>query len=351
MMKRSPALASALLASSFAFLSASSLDAQRVVISEIEFTSRTDGQWIELANLGTQNADLTGWSLYQATLTQNKAQNYWWGFPRGTTIAPGEFLRVHWLKAVRTPPPAGSIDTGNTVHHFLFGLFAEPLDVQRGALALFNTQSNAQVNDREKIQDWVSWGTTGFKREDLAIQNNRWKANSFAPTATTSPTPTLAYDYTSPLGVHEGSFWFRDNTPTPGADNLGGAVVSVYGTSCQGNLTALAQQEVNGKPISGNRDFYTGIDRPLATTEFPLALLGARGDGSLKLFGCPYWLDTTNPAVVILVQKAGTVGRLNFGSLDPKLLEGLQFSMFWCVADFANDRLGFTNGVQLKFGK
>ncbi len=323
----------------------------QVVISEIEFQPRNgEGQWIELANLSSQTVVIGGWSLYQATMTVGRPQNYWYAFPPQTAIAPGKFLRVHWLAKIK-PSTKTDVFTGNTLFHFLFGLFAEKLDRNRGALALFNTQINRQMNDPQRMLDWVSWGTTGFKREKIAIQGKRWTQGSSAPPATGSPAPTLAYDYDNFAGAHRGKDWFRDFTPTPGKGNLGGAFAVSYGKPCQGTLDTVGTLVANGKPTDGNRDFYLGIGRPLRSVEFVLALLNTRGNGQLKLFGCPYQLLSTIPATVLFVPKTGAAARLRFGAVDPKLLAGLQFAAQFAIADVVHDKLGLTNGVEMRFSK
>jgi hypothetical protein len=325
--------------------------ASQVVISEIEFTSRNgEGQWIELVNLGTSTVELTGWSLYLATATPSQPQNYWFGFPTGTSLASGKLLRVHWLAPVK-PSTATDIYTGNLVLQFLFGLFAEPLDPTRGALALMNTQLNNQVNDPKAILDWVSWGTTGFKREANAISNGRWASGTFAPPATGTPVPTLAYTYANSAGVHKGSDWMRDTTPTPGAENLGGAAATSYGTDGRLWLTAPIRLAANGVPLHGHLDFALAIDRDLLPDEAGIvALWGARSDGSIKFFGCPLWLDLATLLPPILVAKTGSKARLSFESVPYDPVAGLTVSWQWVVIDFANNRLGFTQGMDTKFG-
>ncbi|GEM_PF-3390993 len=324
----------------------------QVVISEIEFTPRgTEGQWIEIYNAGTKSVPLETWSIYQATLTANKPQNYWWGFPKGTTIAPKAFLRIHWLEKIQ-PSTKTDIYTGNTVFHFLFGLFAERLDPNRGALALYSTKVNTNMNTPSFIQDWVSWGTSGFKRESLAVTNNRWVAKSFAPIPSGKPVPSLAYDMTSLGKAHSGREWFLDSTPTPGRDNVGGAFAKPYGSDCKGGLAKLARLEASGIPAPGNKGFYLGIDRALAATEFAFWIIGAKpGDGTFKIAGCSYWLDPLAFQFIDLAPKQGTVARLTFGAIPDKVLAGLHLYTTWTVIEVSAGKLGFTKGYDLQFGR
>ena len=329
---------------------APALSAQQVAISEIEFESRNGlGQWIELVNKGSSSVDLGTWSLYHATQTPNKPQNYWWGFPRGTILAPGKFLRIHWGAALKAST-ATDIYTGNSVLHFLFGLGFEALDPNRGALAIMTTQDSTKVDQASLYHDWVSWGTTGFKRESIAIQAGRWTFNSSAPAATGSPRPTLAYDYTSLGRRHSGGEWFRDTTPTPLADNIGGAKVEHYGTACRGLLSKIYVQLNDGLPIHGNRDFNVLLDKSLGRNEFALGIIGVRGIGNFKLLGCTYWLDPTIPGIMLLVPETGGRARMSFG-LPPSFLAGVKISTIFAVANVIEDRLGFTQGCEITFGK
>src|SRR5688572_24630196 len=144
-----------LLPFAFAALLAGTAPAQ-VLLSEINFVPQNagDDQWIELTNTSNAQVDLTTWSLYQATNTFGMPNNYWFGFPPGTRIPAGGYLRVHWRAAIpTTPPPATDVYTGNTVYHFLFGYAAEALAPASGALALFNSQQNIHMNDPAFLQD------------------------------------------------------------------------------------------------------------------------------------------------------------------------------------------------------
>jgi len=199
-----------------------------VVLSEV----RADGsdRWIELYNRGAASVDLSTWSLYQATDTANAPQNYWYGFPAGTSLAAGDFLLVHWLQPWRTPQ-AHELWTGDSAGYFLFGLGAEPLRGTTGALALLRSQQNGGMSTASVVDDWVSWGAGNFRREDLAQQAGLWQLGHFAPAFTAGQ--SLARDT-----AHIGQFaapefeWFRDDTPSPLAPNVTGAAVSVIGSPC-----------------------------------------------------------------------------------------------------------------------
>ncbi len=321
----------------------------QVVISEIGFDSKD--QWIEIYNPTQKTFTLTGWSIYQATLTKNKPQNYWFGFPKGTQIDGGAFLRVHWLSPIK-PSTKTDLYTGNTVFHFLFGLFAESLDPSKGALALMNTQSNTKMNTASSFKDWVSWGTSGFKRETLAGVNNLWLKNSFAPVPSGTPLPSLAYDYSTLGKIHSGKEWFLDGTPTPGKGNTGGAFVKTYGTSCNSGLSTLANLTAIGIPASGAKNFSVGIDRTLSPQEFAIFFVGPKpGNGAAKIFACSYWLDPLSPVIIGLLPKVGGQARFPLNASAIANFSGVHVYMTMGVVIPGTNKAGLTNGLEIQFGK
>jgi hypothetical protein len=233
----------------------------QVIIHEINLTpvNAGDDQWIEIINLGNETQDLSNWSIYQATKTANQPQNYWWGFPSGASLAKDKIMRIHWGAKITSSSNPLEIQTGDSIKNFLFGLGFESFNPKGGALALLNTNLNANVNNPSSFEDWISWGESGFKREDLAIKAGLWKANQFvkAPKAKESialatflqaePTPTSAY--------------FLDHTPTPQAGNHQGFFSDTYGRkSCAVGNAKPAQFWYEGVPADGNEDFAFTID-------------------------------------------------------------------------------------------
>ncbi len=324
-------------------LCAPALKAQ-VVISEIDFTK--NAQWIELYNMGTKDVDVSAWSIYQANSV--KPGEHWWGFPKNTFLKAGKFLRVHWLAKVQTTT-ATDIYTGDTVYHFLFGLFAKSLDPSRGALALMNTQANSKMNAATSIVDWVSWGTTGFKREDLAIFAKEWTKNSFAPAASGSPLPSLAYDYTLPGAAGHGGQWFLDSSPTPGANNIGNAFAKSFGSACTAGLKPSAKLVASGVPASGNSSFSIGIDRKIAASEISLQVLSVKEDPktTFKFFGCPLYLDIFTVFYAAPVPAVAGKAEVNYGVFK---LENVSFYSQWAVFDLTKGQATMTNGLHLRFG-
>ncbi len=237
---------------------ATSIGAQNLVqINEIEF----DEQWVEIANFDTMPVDLGAWSIYQATQTQGAPQGYWWPIPPGTIVPAGQFLRVRWLRPVQsgnTNPLL--IDTGDTSYHFLFFLRGEPLSRSTGALGLVATKDGGLVNTASYYRDFVAWGnaTTPFPREELAVQNGRWRTGARTLTATTGQSLALdARDLSEPTPV--GAF-FRDTSPTPSLPNQGTQSATLFGTECVLGLGAPSQLTFQSVPVHGNADFRIVVD-------------------------------------------------------------------------------------------
>lgn len=264
----------------------------QVVIHEINLTAQFGGddQWIEIINLGKASQDLSNWSIYQATKTANKSQNYWFGLPQGT-LASETIMRIHWGAKITSTNPL-DIQTGDSVKNFLFGLGWEPLDPKGGALALMNTNQNSAVNNPSSFEDWVSWGESGFKREDLAITAGLWKKDQFvkAPTAKESialatflqaePTPTSAY--------------FLDHTPTHGVGNHQGFFADTYNRkSCATGSAKPAQLWFDGVPAGGNDDFAFTIDntRGPVFKELIFLLISDTVSAPIPFMGCFIHVD------------------------------------------------------------
>src|SRR5206468_949258 len=131
-------------------------------------------RWIEVHNRGSAVADLSLWSLYLATATPGRPQNYWWPFPAGTTLPPDSYLRVHWYQPVPAATAPNELWTGNTVYDFLFGLGGETLPSSAAALALLQSQQNALMNSASVFVDFVEYGAPSLPREALAVQAQLW---------------------------------------------------------------------------------------------------------------------------------------------------------------------------------
>src|SRR5690606_34972199 len=289
-------------------------------INEIDF----DEQWIEVANFDSRPADLTEWSLYQATHSTNLPGAYWWPFPVGLVLPPGEVLRVRWLNPVQqgnTNPLL--LDTGATSWHFLFFLRGEPLDRAGGALALVSTQRAERVNDPEVYRDFVAWGDPApYPREDLAVQNGRWLPG--ARTAPPLPGHSLAF------GSHDlgeptpPDAFFRDASPTPGSANHAGEATALYGYPCVLGLGPPSHLSFASLPVHGNVDFRVTADA-LGTGHTLFAFVFGLPDeaGTPWLAPCRCYVAFPGPLVVI---PAGVTGeraelRPDLGSvhLPPRL--------------------------------
>lgn len=250
---------------------------QAVVLSEI-VADGTD-RWIEVYNRGSAVADLSQWTLYQATATVGQSGAYWWPFPAGTTLAPGSFLRVHWRAPVPANRPANEYYTGDATWHFLFGNLAEPLAAGGGAVALVRTQNPLSLNVAALIEDWVSWGQAGLPRESLAVQAGRWTTGShLAPVAAGH---SMARNLATVGSLTPPLQWFDDPTPTPLGHNLGGASITAYGTPCTpaGNhLLGTPWLRGNAMPLLGSTQFALQVDN--TTGLFGEAVLVAFADAA-----------------------------------------------------------------------
>ncbi len=243
-----------------AALSMPCLTAQDVLLSEVR--ADAGGRWIELYNRSATTVDLSSWSLHYASRTPGMPQNYWWAFPLGTTIASGGFLRVHWFQTAAGGALPGDLFTGNGMWDFLFGLGAEPLNADRGALGLLRSQLDTMMNTPSIVEDWISWGDHGFQREYLAIANSRWSSGQ--QTASIAAGSSLARDVDLlGLGLPHDQEWFADASPTPLAPNLSGAAVTSYGASCAvpGNhLLGQPALRATSLPLRGNVQFGLALD-------------------------------------------------------------------------------------------
>ncbi len=236
------------------------LTGQDVLLNEIRADG--NGRWIELHNRTGATVDLSQWSLHQCTTTAGMPRNYWWPFPMGTSLAAGAFLRVHWNQPTPASVAPGELYTGNTPYNFLFGLGAEPLGSTSGALGLLRSQNNLLMNSASVIEDWVSWGQSGFQRESLAVQASVWNTGAFAPSFANGE--SLARN-TPAVGTFatRAQEWFVDSTPTPSAHNVSGVQVESYGQACTatGNhLFGPPTLRTNSLPLIGNGQFAYTVD-------------------------------------------------------------------------------------------
>lgn len=229
--------------------------AQQMVLSEVMVSG--EDRWIELHNRGATAVDLSTWSLYHASMTAGMPQNYWWGFPAGTTVLAGGFLRVHWFRQAPAVVEPGNLYTGTAAWGFLFGLGGEALRADRGALALLASRDNALMNSASVIEDWVSWGASGFRRETLAVQVGRWSGGRFVDGIASGESIARNVELMGAVGPHDRE-WFHDPTPTPLAPNVPGLAVRSFGQACTAlghHLLGTPQLQVLSSPIVGNRQF------------------------------------------------------------------------------------------------
>ena len=257
----------------------------QVVLSEINFQPQTssDDQWIELQNRGSAAVDISQWSLY---LSNASNSNYWWGMVPGTIIPGGGFLRVHWFVAVK-PSTATDVYTGNLVYHFLFGYGGAPLPQLAGGLGLFNTQSNLRMNDPAIVEDWISWGSNGWKREDLAIANGRWAPGNNVQASLLKD--SIALNELAQQEPTPPSAFFHDASPSPLKSNVSVAGVFSYSTPCSSGTITGPTLSTRSVPVSGNRDFGLSLE-PTAGQNFAVLLVSS-GIGDLPIGPCRARVD------------------------------------------------------------
>ena len=343
-----------------------SLAAQSVILSEVR--ADAGGRWIELQNRSSTTVDLSQWSLHYASFTPSMPQSYWWPFPAGTTLPPGGFLRVNWFSA---PPTSGALPgqlwTGTSSFGFLFGLGAETLQANRGALGLLNSQDNLLMNTPAIVVDWLSWGDHGTTREWMAIQQGLWAADRH--TAAIPAGGSLARN-PELLGVtaFPDLQWFLDNSPTPNGPNTTGAIVQAYGTPCAlpGNhLLGQPTLDTTALPLLGNASFgyaignTTGIYGEFAVIGFSAAAAPSGAPSILPLYvgtPCQEVVDTTQLVTTWLVptQVLSTRIPLSLANLPPHAV-GLALHAQALVLDLLPNAFppyqGLTNAVRVVIGQ
>ncbi|MEZ5966114.1 MAG: hypothetical protein R3F56_19920 [Planctomycetota bacterium] len=261
-------------------------------INEIDF----DNQVIEVANFDSADLDLSAWSIYQATETAGRAGAYWWGFPAGTMLPRGSFLRIRWLNPIEvgnTNPLL--LDTGDTSYHFLFFLRGEPLDPAGGALGLVATRNANEVNTASYYRDFVAWGSsTGlFPREDLAAQNGRWYY--YARVLSPYTGQSIALDSRNLAEPTAPNQWFRDESPTLGMANHAGENAVAYGDGCVIGLGAPSQLAVESIPVDGNLDFRLIVDNLAPNTALAVFFGLPVAAGIPWVTPCRIWFDIAGP--------------------------------------------------------
>jgi len=331
-----------------------------VVISEVNFSQQpgsSDNQWIELYNLSGNAVDVSAWSIYHATKTPFHPQAYWWGFPANTLIPANSFLRIHWREPIPGGNPvAGQLFTGSTVFNFLFGNGSEPLSAASGALALVQTQNNALMNTPASYVDWVSWGDTGFAREDLAIQNLRWTAGAFVPSPVNRESIAVAVAQAGlPTPV---TAWFRDASPTPSARNAESAgLVATFGTGTRLSTQLLQVpllQGTNSPTAAGNVDQVLSVDGTAGLPGETVFLVFSEGSLAtpLPIANLDIFID---PAQVVLDLPGapGALGttRLFDFSVVPNTVPGMTFYAQAVLFNLSTlEILGSSNAVQFTMG-
>jgi hypothetical protein len=190
-------------------------------------------------------------------------RSYWWPFPAGTVLAPDTYLRVFWFQTATTTPQPGDFYTGTSPYGFLFGLGGEMLSGGEGAFGLFRSQSNNQMNDPTIVEDWVSWGSSGYEREPLAIQQGLWTAGRATPAIGVGTSIARDPSVVGLVALADEA-WFVDATPTPLQPNAVGAIVQSYGAPCAlpgHHLLGAPELRTTSLPLIGNAQFGFVVDK------------------------------------------------------------------------------------------
>lgn len=232
----------------------------QVIISEVDF-SATD-HWIELHNQSPSDFDLSNFSIYHATKTPFRMNDYWYGIPMGTVIKGKNYLRIFWGVEVPLNPPGDprNMFTGNSPWNFLFGHGFEKLDASQGAIGLCKTKLNSQMNNAGIFTDWIQWGGINFKRGQTAVNSRLWESNTTTILApSTSQSVIVIYDERNRVTPPAMTAYAHDDSPTPLGHNafplerksLGGACNS----AAPGNFLLTGE----GFPFYGNPDFKLSV--------------------------------------------------------------------------------------------
>jgi len=268
-------------------LAASNLSSQ-VIISEVDFSSADT--WIEFYNQSPSDFDLSNFSVYHATKTPFRANDYWYAFPAGTVIKGKDYIRLYWGAEVPLNPPGDTRNmfTGNSPMNFMFGHGFEKLDETQGALALCSTKLNSQMNNPGIFTDWLQWGETNFKRGQTAVNSRLWESNATTiPAASKSQSLIVIYDERSRLSPPPLTAYAQDDSPTPLGhnafplirDDLGGAC----GASTPGNSPGNFQLKGSGFPFYGNANFGLSVDGTQGPAFFEAMILLFSLDSSMAL--------------------------------------------------------------------
>ncbi len=319
----------------------------QVVISEVNLTPQNanDDQWIELRNLGPNKVDLDSWTVYQATKTVGRVNNYWFGFPKGTELQSGAYLRLHWMVPVKPTTPT-DLYTGDTIYHFMFGYGAEPLDPKEGALALLNSQQNLDMNDPKFFRDWVSWGSGSFKRENIAAAAGQWVLGDFVPAP--QQKDSIAWTSFRDASPTPATIWFRDRSPTSGADNHPAAALGDFGTNCAAGASPAPNLYVGSAATPGNQDFGFQVQNTSAGQIVALFLSASPGDGSITIGPCKLWVEVV--PLPMIFSLTGTAPSTTFSFPIP--VSGISNFVFYGQAAVLTSLgdYGLTQGVKVTVG-
>ena len=320
--------------------SAVELPAQ-LYVSEVSFQT---SPWIEIYNAGSQETDLSNHSLYYATKTPNRSGNYWFGFPAGTKVAGGNWIRVFWGAAIATPTDKRNVYTGSRNWHFLFGHGWEALNPSEGAVGIIKSKLNKDMNSADIFEDYVQWGRGGFNREAIAVASKIWAKDTFVAKQEVGSSMSLLYERKAKPTPP--SAYFSDFSPSPLQHNSAPAsVTTITTTGCGVNQPNPILLEGISIPVFGSKDFGLRVRNTQGPAFFERMTLFVSFTGATSAWG---------PCTVLALQ-SGTfifpfMGTSN-GSTDIKLplLHPATAGRIMDVQAlvFANNYFSFSNRVKL----
>lgn len=329
-------------------LSASNLSSQ-VIISEID--SSPSGAWIELYNQSPSDFDLSSFSLYHATKTPFRVNDYWFAFAMGTEIKGKDYLRIHWGAPIPSTPPGDprNIFTGDSTWHFMFGHGFESLSDQQGAIALCNTQLNSQMNNAGIFTDWIQWGGSDFKRGQTAVNSSLWESvTTTIPVGPAGQSLIVIYDERNRVSPPPLTAYDYDYSPTPLAHNAAPLERNDLGGACSVNTSASFELTSNGFPFYGNQGFQlviNGTQGP-AFFESMILLFSFESSTAMSPMGVCMALDLTKTYILSdPIATANSSTSLAAPLHTPASLAGVNFYLQTLV--ISSGYHGFSNILQL----
>jgi len=150
-----------------------------------------NNQKIEIKNIGTATADISGWYFCIGFVYTE--------LPAGISIPPGGIIVIH----------VGASGDNTSTEFFLSGL--SDLNVSAGNIGLYI--NNSSFTTSSNMWAYVQWGGSSIGRESVADDAGLWTPDTFAPGVTDGH--SIEYDG---MG-NSSSDWTDQSMPTIGLEN------------------------------------------------------------------------------------------------------------------------------------